>query len=196
MDRKIEKTKRSKKLHSGERQTGVNLKDIEETHLKRYFWALRGITSTDKVLDAGCGIGYGSWISSIVAKKVVGIDDSQEAIEFAKKEYQRANIEYRKIDILGIDEEEKFNVILAFEVIEHIEDTEKIIKKLTSLVEEKIILSVPHKSVPVEKYPFHHRHFGENELATMFKKKGMEKIHSFVYLDRGNKNIYMRLRRK
>ena len=43
------------------------------------------ITSTDNVLEIGCGTGYGSHIISRIAKNILGVDNCQDIITTAKK---------------------------------------------------------------------------------------------------------------
>lgn len=106
----------SRKLNSVERQVSENLDGIEHWHKWRYNKALDFIENGDIVIDLGCGCGYGSYILSSAAKSVTGIDDSEEAIQFANKHYKTVN---NRFDNKGIfDVEGAFDVVVAFEIIE------------------------------------------------------------------------------
>lgn len=115
-----------------------------EIHKKRYEWA-KDYCEGKSVLDAGCGSGYGSKILSAVAKKVVGVDSCEEAIEYAKGRYQNPNIEFVHEDIMCIGNDEKFDVITCFEFIEHVNDPKGFIDMANGLLNEGglILLSVP-----------------------------------------------------
>jgi len=113
-----------KSLYSGERQVGKFLYEIAEDHLFRYKYASLYVKFSDLVLDAACGCGYGSFILSFFSKEVIGVDVSEETIDFAKQYYERENILYKPLDlekpinfING-----KFDVIVSLETIEHLKD--------------------------------------------------------------------------
>ena len=71
-------------MESGhERQVATALEDIRKDHRERYAWAIARMGSPKLVLDAGCGVGYGSNMLSEQAENVIGIDISPESIEYA-----------------------------------------------------------------------------------------------------------------
>src|SRR5439155_9306909 len=58
---------------------------IELEHLARYWWA-SALVPGQRVLDAGCGTGYGSAILARAhAKKVIGVDLSESVIAAARR---------------------------------------------------------------------------------------------------------------
>ncbi len=61
----------------GERQVSGNLEGIREDHKQRYLWALERLAGGARVLDAGCGVGYGSHLLSQKAGQVVSLDISE-----------------------------------------------------------------------------------------------------------------------
>src|SRR3989344_191322 len=63
-------------------------------HIRRYYKANENVQKNQTVFDAGCGCGYGSAILAKKASKVVGVDISPEAIEYAKRKYNTSNIFY------------------------------------------------------------------------------------------------------
>lgn len=98
--------------------------------------------SGGKVLDIGCYDGY--LLSKISAEKKVGIDISPIP--------RHSGIEYIQGDFLEYDfGEERFDRILAMDVLEHIEDDELFVEKLVDLLSENgiAILSVPSKNIRV-----------------------------------------------
>jgi len=159
-----------KKLRSGERQVREKLETIEYWHKWRYNEALKYIEANDKVLDLGCGCGYGSDILSAKAKKVIGVDDSEEAINYAKKYWKKDNIDYYCNNVFNI--KENFDIVIAFEIIEHVKDTDKIFNLIRQWTKKKIILSVPHISVPLSRSKWHWRHFKTEEIENYIKSRG------------------------
>ena len=89
-------------------------------HLHRYK-AVAEIVKDKYVLDAACGTGDGSHLLSHFAKKVTGIDLSQDAIDYAISHYSNSNLEYRQMSITDIGlEDQSVDAIVSFETIEHV----------------------------------------------------------------------------
>lgn len=77
------------------------------------------------ILDLGCGSGYGSNLLSNIASKVTAIDVDSKAINWAKTHYTANNLEFRCGSIHeSLNPKEKFDVIVSFQVIEHVHPTE------------------------------------------------------------------------
>jgi 2-polyprenyl-3-methyl-5-hydroxy-6-metoxy-1,4-benzoquinol methylase len=135
--------------NTGERHI-INQEITDETeyyihlmHIATYQFALKYVQGK-RVLDYGCGSGYGSQMLSNLADKVIGVDVSSEAIEFAKKKYFSNNIIFKDISEL---DDEKFDVITSFQVIEHVTDDKEYIKKLKNLLNPDgyLLISTPDK---------------------------------------------------
>ena len=61
---------------------------IVALHLKRYEFA-QPYCAGREVLDAGCGVGYGTAFLAETARRVVGVDRSGDAIDYARTRYAR-----------------------------------------------------------------------------------------------------------
>ena len=85
-----------------------------------------------KILDVGCGGGIICEQLARLGAKVTGIDFAPNNIKAAKlhskKSKLKINYIYKDIEKSKIDE--KFDVILMFEVLEHLDNWKKIIKKV------------------------------------------------------------------
>ena len=93
---------RDKRLLSGERPVAPTLDKINYWQKWRYEQTKPHIKDKT-VVDLGCGIGHGSYIMSQWANKVTGIDDSPEAIKYAKEHYaNKDKICYTCKDILEL----------------------------------------------------------------------------------------------
>src|SRR3989304_9384275 len=68
-----------------------------ELHRERYNFA-RQFVKGKKVLDAGCGSGYGSQLLSNDATFVIGADIQEEGILYAKEKYHAANLRFITTD--------------------------------------------------------------------------------------------------
>ena len=102
-----------------------------------------------KVLDSACGSGYGSFhISNLGASSILGIDISGESISLAQKRYINPNLEYRKTDCSDLRIlKEKFDVIVSFETLEHLNDPLLFIKSASEILNPDgyFICSTPNK---------------------------------------------------
>lgn len=97
------------------------------------------------VLDAGCGTGELPYlIAKKGAKKVIGVDYSQEAIAVAKRMYNLPNLEYICDDITNI--KGKFDVITTLGTIEHTDDPFAVLKQLKKMLKPKgsLIVTCPN----------------------------------------------------
>ena len=86
------------------------------------------IDENDLVLDIGCGNGALSYDIAKKAKKVVGIDLNEKNISFAKERYSKENIEWG--DALKDLPDERFDVIIMSNVLEHIENRVEFLRRL------------------------------------------------------------------
>ena len=79
-----------------------------------------------RVLDAGCGTGYGSYhlLTQGKAKSVHGIDLSEKAIEFCRARYVVPGLRYDAMDLqqVSLGGRAKFDVIFSSNVLEHVAD--------------------------------------------------------------------------
>ena len=93
-------------------------------HAARYAWALR-LCEDRRVLDVGCGVGYGSYMLSWVARSVTAFDVDPSAIAMARERY--ADVDYRLADVTsaGIPDAD---VAVCFEVLEHVSDPRAVLR--------------------------------------------------------------------
>ncbi len=108
-----------------------------------------------KILDLGCG---GGLISEGLSKKganVTGIDFVKDNIEIAKIHAQKnnLNIDYRTLDFENEKIRSKFDIIVIFEVLEHLSDWKSFIKKIQSNLKSNgiLIISTINKNL-ISKY--------------------------------------------
>jgi len=118
-------------------------------HLARYLFAGRQIKSNEKVLEVGCGTGYGARYLSDLAKSIVAWD-SDDQVQLNWNQFSKApNLEFRQPDLNEI-----FDVVISYEVVEHIalEDLDSYFKGLRSAMHanSKLFISTP-RAIPFEK---------------------------------------------
>lgn len=100
------------------------------------------INENDTILDIGCGSGALTIDLAKKAKKVTGIDINEKNIKEGQRKYSASNIEYVVGDATNYNFSEKFDVIILSNVLEHIEDRIKFLKKTKKLA-PKILIRAP-----------------------------------------------------
>ncbi len=89
-------------------------------HIARYALAAR-FASRGRILDLGCGTGYGLAELAYKTDLAVGIDIAHEAVAYARESYPAGQFLQGSVTALPF-RDHTFRLITAFEVIEHIED--------------------------------------------------------------------------
>jgi len=146
-------------------------------HLHRYAFASQFVKGK-KVLDMACGEGYGSNILSREAEYVVGIDIDEKTVRHAHRKYDLPNLKYIIGSVLEVPIKgtKKFDVIICFEAIEHVEEHEKLLSEVKRLLSKEgiFIISTPNKKTYSEEpccvNPFHKKEFYFDEFKNLLEK--------------------------
>ena len=116
----------------------------------RYIFAAQFVKGT-AILEVGCENGYGaSYLVRKGAKVVVGGDISQEAIEYANAHYQKDGLDFLRLDAEQLPfRDNSFDVIVSFEVIEHLQRYEDFLSEGRRTLKDggTFICSTPNKEV-------------------------------------------------
>jgi len=96
-----------------------------------------GCLSGLRILDIGCGGGILSEPVARLGAKVVGADPSEANIEVARRHAAQTDllIDYRPVtaEVLA-DKGERFDVVLALEVVEHVADVDLFVRRCGEMV--------------------------------------------------------------
>jgi len=143
-------------------------------HLKRYNFA-KQFCANKIVLDAACGVGYGAHYLAEVAKEVVGVDASLEAIAYAKEHYQRENIRFKVMNVHNLEFPDKyFDIVCSFETLEHLQEPIRFISKVKWVLKDDgvFIVSTPHvkRTTYNPKNPYHKVEFSYKDFEGFLKK--------------------------
>lgn len=161
-----------------ERQMATSLDAVRADHIARYQFAIAELTrrgKTKSIIDAGCGVGYGSALLAGVVDKVTSIEIDADAHAIYRDCWRRDNIDFRRIDLLQYQCAERVDAVVCFEFIEHVEFCEPVIERFAQWSDLLIVSSPneevrPHLQEPVN--PFHFRHFRPRELQDMVGRHG------------------------
>lgn len=140
-------------------------------HLKRYDFALPLCRDRD-VLDAGCGTGYGSAHLGTVARRVLGVDRDPEAVAYARARYASDRVRFEVADLLDPQlEPRSFDVVCAFETIEHLPDAERFLGHVARALRPDGVLAVSTPQAPETTHapenPFHHVEFARGDFEAL-----------------------------
>lgn len=105
------------------------------------------LASPNSILDIGCGEGF---IIREVADnfnaKITAVDIEKEAIEYAKKNSQRKNIDYCVGNIFKLNyKNNSFDLVMGIEVFEHLKEFEVAFEIVSGLTKKYLLISVPNE---------------------------------------------------
>jgi SAM-dependent methyltransferase len=148
---------------------------VAAEHLARYWWASQ-FAEGRRVLDAGCGMGYGSAIlAEAGATRVTGVDISAPAIEAARATARGAEFEVGDIASLPLGDD-SVDLVVCLETIEHVEEPERALDELARVLapDGLLLLSSPNRDVYPPGNPHHRREFTPSELRDELRRRFRE----------------------
>jgi SAM-dependent methyltransferase len=146
--------------------------DLLNEHLARYAFAAR-LARGKRVLDAGCGTGYGAAELAKSALSVVGADIAAEAVSFARGHYPLPYLEFEQASCTALPHADAaFDLVVAFEVIEHLAGWREFLVEVRRVLAPtgQFIVSTPNKLYYAESRsgaganPFHAHEFEFDEF--------------------------------
>lgn len=154
--------------------------DLLNEHVARYLFAAR-MARGRRVLDAGCGSGYGAAELAREASDVLGIDVAPDAIDYAREHYSAPRLRFETASCLQIPAADGvFDLVVAFEIIEHLNDWRSFLGEARRVLSPagQLLVSTPNKVYYAESRaelgpnPFHVHEFEfdefQHELAEVF----------------------------
>ena len=159
-----------------------------QTKLHRFRYRLGAgyVRPGDRVLDLGCGTGYGSEIIASITDKVTGIDIDVPQIEFNKTKLPHINFIADDLETMDLPEAD---VAVQFENLEHLYAPDVFAKKLKAVIKKFIVVSVPcgaeklievDGDIQAEHDSTHHAVFDRQEdLDKLFIDEKWDKFYGF-----------------
>lgn len=137
------------------------------------------------LLDVGCGQGNKTaYISKLLGFiEAVGLDASKSGIALADKLYSNyKNLKFINEDLneFYLENEDKYDMVSALEVLEHIEDWESLLNNMIKVCNRYILLTFPTGRMRDYEIKIGHlRNFKKGEVENFLISKGFKAVKTF-----------------
>jgi len=175
---------------------------IHQRLLKAYYLSLEYISGD--VLEVGCGEGRGVELMLPKAKSFAGIDKIQEVVDNLSNKFPDGDFRQMTIPPFGDLKDNSYDVVVSFQVIEHIKDDFAYLKEIHRVLKPggKALITTPNIKMSLSRNPWHIREYTADELTALAKKVfpkvemlgvgGNEKIMNYHEENRQSVNRMMR----
>lgn len=160
------------KIQTAERVSGSDTSDnyVYQRSVLAYVEAAKLISG--KVLEIGTGSGYGIEIISPAADEFLTIDKFEtSALEKIKGHDNVSFLQMNIPPLLGL-EDNSFDFVISFQVIEHIKKDHDFVKEINRVLKPggKFIVTTPNKLMSISRNPWHIREYTIDELKNTLGK--------------------------
>jgi 2-polyprenyl-3-methyl-5-hydroxy-6-metoxy-1,4-benzoquinol methylase len=156
-------------IKTAERNSGILPEDnvIHHRHLVAYQEASKHINGT--VLEIGSGEGYGIKVLAPESVKYVAIDKHNTPVDPESK-----NVEFHQLSVppLSIFEDNTFDMVVTFQVIEHIRNDQLFIQEIKRVLKQDglLIMTTPNRKMSLTRNPWHVREYLLSGMTGLISK--------------------------
>ena len=160
--------------------------DLLNEHVARYRFA-EALVGGRRIVDLGCGVGYGSQILAGKAARVYALDFAPDAVAQGRAAFNAANIRWIAGDAERMPlADDSVDLVVAFEVIEHLADWRAMLAESRRVLhaDGQLVVSTPNRPYyeqsRVAPNPYHVHEFDFAEL-----KAELEAVfpHTTIFLE-------------
>ena len=148
---------------------------IYAAHLATYDFA-RSFVAERRVLDFGCGTGYGTHRIADGCSSIVGVDISVDAVTSAAATFTAPNLQFGRIEPVELRplpfDDQSFDVVLSFQVFEHLTEPDAYLREVRRVLAPggTFICVTPDRSTRLFRGQrpwnrFHVREYSQDEMA-------------------------------
>ena len=127
------------------------------------------------VLEIGCGEGYGAKLLSPYSRSYTGIDKFETA-----NKHNLKNVNFLKMNVPTIKglESNSFDLVISFQVIEHIQNDALFIEEIHRLLKTNgtLIFTTPNLKMSLTRNPFHIKEYVLEEFEGLMSKFSSYKL--------------------
>jgi len=156
-------------LQTAERSTHLDPSEnvVYQRHLIAYKEAANLISGT--VLEIGSGEGYGLMELAPKSEHYIAVDKYETLISEEIKE--KNNITFIQLEVPPLSgvEDNSIDVVVSFQVIEHIKDDEQFLHEIYRVLKPggKAILTTPNIMMSITRSPWHIREYTPNQMEEL-----------------------------
>lgn len=142
---------------------------IHQRLLKAYYVA-EGLVKGN-LLEIGCGEGRGVELLAPKVDAYTAVDKIDEVVDALSSKFKESNFIQANIPPLPF-EDDCFDSIVSFQVIEHIEDDSEYLKEIHRILKPggKAYISTPNIKLTLSRNPWHIREYTASELTELSQK--------------------------
>ena len=124
------------------------------------------------VLEVGCGEGRGIDVLKKKARSFTAVDKIKTVIEKLKEKHSSARFLSMNIPPLSGLEDNAYDLVVSFQVIEHIKDDVSFLKEIYRVMRPgaTALLTTPNRRLTLTRNPWHIREYVAEELETIARK--------------------------
>ncbi len=160
-----------KEMQTAERVSHTDISDnyVFQRSLLAYLKAAELVSG--HVLEIGTGSGYGVEVLAPKVKRLTTVDKFATDIDFSK--YEHVTFRQMTIPPLSGFEDNTFDFVVSFQVIEHIEDDKAYVAEIHRVLKRggKFIVTTPNINMSITRNPWHIREYTMEELDMLLKEK-------------------------
>jgi SAM-dependent methyltransferase len=157
-------------MATAERVTAHEISDnvIYQRHLVAYNEATRHLRG--RVLEVGCGDGYGIPLLAPFADEYYAIDKFAPDPQRFSPAIDNLRMMQMSVPPIGFADD-MFDYIVSFQVIEHIEDDKALVREMARVLRPggKLILTTPNRAMSLTRNPWHVREYSPDELTALLQ---------------------------
>lgn len=145
-------------------------------HVSRYDW-IKDYSARKNVLDIACGTGFGSFkiATDGNAASVTACDIDAKTLKYASFRNRHPLIDFQVQNAESFNFEKKFDIIVSFETIEHLNQPEQFLTNVNSVLDTSgsFFVSTPISHIPQNTKPdnvYHTMEWGFEYFQTMIAR--------------------------